>query len=72
MWPIFAEEPDIVVAAAGKPKLIRGEWIKPGAIIIDVGINRVIGADGKNGIVGDVDFDDVKHIAEQSRPYRVG
>jgi len=46
------ERADIVVAAAGKPGLIRGEWIKPGAIVIDVGINR--GSDGK--LTGDVEF----------------
>ncbi len=44
---------DIVVAAAGKPGLVRGEWIKPGAVVIDVGINRL--EDGR--LVGDVDFD---------------
>ncbi len=44
---------DIVVAAAGKPGLVKGEWIKPGAVVIDVGINRQ--ADGK--LVGDVEFD---------------
>ena len=44
---------DIVVVAAGKPGLVKGEWIKPGAIVIDVGINRQ--ADGK--LVGDVIFD---------------
>jgi len=47
------ERADIVVAAAGRPGLVRGEWIKPGAIVIDVGINR--GADGK--LTGDVEFD---------------
>lgn len=64
----LCQRADIVVAAAGKPKLVRGDWIKPGAIIIDVGINRVIGPDGKNGIVGDVDFDDVKHVARAITP----
>jgi len=44
---------DIVVVAVGKPGIVKGEWIKPGAIVIDVGINR--GADGK--LVGDVDYD---------------
>ncbi|HED39571.1 MAG TPA: bifunctional methylenetetrahydrofolate dehydrogenase/methenyltetrahydrofolate cyclohydrolase FolD, partial [Chromatiales bacterium] len=44
---------DIVVVAVGKPGIVKGEWIKPGAIVIDVGINR--GADGK--LIGDVDFD---------------
>jgi methylenetetrahydrofolate dehydrogenase (NADP+)/methenyltetrahydrofolate cyclohydrolase len=44
---------DIVVAAAGKPGLVKGEWVKHGAIVIDVGINRL--ADGR--LVGDVEFD---------------
>ena len=45
---------DIVVAAIGKAALIRGDWIKPGAVVIDVGINRVAGEGGKSRIVGDV------------------
>ena len=54
---------DIVVAAVGKPNLIRGDWIKPGAIVIDVGINRV---DDK--IVGDVAFDEVVEVAGAITP----
>ena len=50
---------DLVVAAAGKPGLIKGEWIKPGAIVIDIGINRL--ADGT--IAGDVDFNAAKERA---------
>jgi methylenetetrahydrofolate dehydrogenase (NADP+)/methenyltetrahydrofolate cyclohydrolase len=50
--PGLVAQADIVVAAVGKPKFVQGSWIKPGAIVIDVGINR--GADGK--LVGDVDF----------------
>jgi methylenetetrahydrofolate dehydrogenase (NADP+)/methenyltetrahydrofolate cyclohydrolase len=46
---------DIVVAAIGRPRAIAGAWIKPGAIVIDVGINRVTDASGKNRVVGDVD-----------------
>ena len=53
---------DIVIAAVGKPRMITSEWIKPGATVIDVGINR-IEVDGKKKIVGDVDFDDVVNIA---------
>ncbi len=48
---------DIVVAAIGRPRAIAGAWIKPGAIVIDVGINRVTDATGRNRVVGDVDFD---------------
>ena len=51
--PAHLAQADIVVVAAGKPGLVKGEWIKPGAIVIDVGINRQ--ADGK--LVGDVEFD---------------
>ena len=47
-----------MIAACGCPRLVKGDWIKPGAAVIDVGINRV---DGK--LVGDVDFDDVKEKA---------
>ncbi len=49
-------EADIVVAAVGVPKLVKGDWIKPGAVVIDVGINRIQGEDGKNRLVGDVDY----------------
>jgi methylenetetrahydrofolate dehydrogenase (NADP+)/methenyltetrahydrofolate cyclohydrolase len=45
---------DILVAAIGKPEFLKADWIKPGATVIDVGINRVAGEDGKNRIVGDV------------------
>ncbi|MBU0743835.1 MAG: bifunctional methylenetetrahydrofolate dehydrogenase/methenyltetrahydrofolate cyclohydrolase FolD [Gammaproteobacteria bacterium] len=57
--PSIARQADIVIAAAGVAQMVKGGWIKPGAIIIDVGINR--SADGK--LVGDVDFDQVKEIA---------
>ena len=48
---------DIVVAAVGVPGMVKGSWIKPGACVIDVGINRIALADGKTRLVGDVDFD---------------
>ncbi len=51
---------DILVAAAGRPGLVRGDWIKPGAVVIDVGINRVT-VDGKARIVGDVAFEEARH-----------
>ncbi len=51
---------DILVAAAGRPGLVRGDWIKPGAVVIDVGINRVT-IDGKARIVGDVAFEEARH-----------
>ena len=54
---------DVLVAAAGKPALIRREMVKPGAVVIDVGINRT-----KDGLVGDVDFDPVSEIARAITP----
>lgn len=47
---------DILVAAVGRAEMIKGDWIKPGAVVIDVGINRVTTADGKGKLVGDVEF----------------
>ena len=57
--PAIAREADILVAAVGKPAFVQGDWIKPGAIVIDVGVNRT--ADGKLG--GDVDFAAAKERA---------
>lgn len=56
--PAVCREADILVAAIGRPRAIRGEWIKPGAIVIDVGINRITDASGKSRVVGDVHFDE--------------
>ncbi len=47
---------DILVAAVGRPEMIRGDWVKPGAVVIDVGINRIEGPDGKGRLVGDVNY----------------
>ncbi|HEY5759826.1 MAG TPA: bifunctional methylenetetrahydrofolate dehydrogenase/methenyltetrahydrofolate cyclohydrolase FolD [Steroidobacter sp.] len=55
--PQLCREAEILVAAIGRPKAIAGDWIRPGAIVIDVGINRTTTADGKNKLVGDVDFE---------------
>ena len=51
----LTREADVVIAAAGVASLVKPDWIKPGAVVIDVGINRVAGADGKSVTVGDVD-----------------
>jgi len=60
--PAVARRADILVAAIGQPLFVKGDWVKPGATVIDVGINRVDAGDGKTRIVGDVDFDEaVKH-----------
>ncbi len=53
---------DIVVVAAGSPGLVRGDWVRPGAVVIDVGINRISGPSG-NRIVGDAAFDELDHAA---------
>lgn len=58
-----ARRADILIAAVGRPKLVKRDWVKPGAVVIDVGINRV---DGK--IVGDVDFEEVKEVAGAITP----
>jgi methylenetetrahydrofolate dehydrogenase (NADP+)/methenyltetrahydrofolate cyclohydrolase len=54
---------DIIVAAAGSPHLVKGYWVKAGAVVIDVGINRIVGDDGKARIVGDVASDQIAHAA---------
>ena len=61
--PAVVRRADIVVAAVGRPEMVKGEWLKPGAAIIDVGINRV---DGK--LVGDVDFDSASQVADEITP----
>ena len=59
---------DILVSAVGKPGLVRGDWIKPRAIVIDVGTTRVARPDGKYGIVGDVDFEEARLVAGAITP----
>lgn len=60
--PDLARQADIIIAAAGAPRLVKGYWVKPGAVIIDVGITRVPNPDGgKDRLVGDVAFDEVQH-----------
>jgi methylenetetrahydrofolate dehydrogenase (NADP+) / methenyltetrahydrofolate cyclohydrolase len=59
---------DVLVAAVGRPNFVRKGWIKPGATVIDVGINRIAGKDGKSTLVGDVDFDEVREVAGAMTP----
>jgi methylenetetrahydrofolate dehydrogenase (NADP+) / methenyltetrahydrofolate cyclohydrolase len=59
---------DLVYAAAGKPEMVRGDWIKPGATVIDVGINRLPGEGGKTRLVGDVAFAEVREVAGAITP----
>lgn len=54
--PEVVRRADIVVAAVGRPEMVKGEWIKPGAVVIDVGINRIQADEGKSRLVGDVEF----------------
>ena len=58
-----ARRADVLVVAAGRPGLIGAGHVKPGAVVIDVGINRVTAADGTKRTVGDVDFDAVRDVA---------
>ena len=66
--PAVARRAELLVAAVGRPGLVRGDWIRPGAIVIDVGINRVRRADGKATLVGDVAFDEAKAVAGAITP----
>ena len=66
--PGVVRRADIVVAAVGRPEMVRGDWIKPGAIVIDVGINRVATDDGKGRLVGDVAFDEAAETAAAITP----
>jgi methylenetetrahydrofolate dehydrogenase (NADP+)/methenyltetrahydrofolate cyclohydrolase len=59
---------DILVAAVGRPGMIPGDWIKPGAIVIDVGINRVPAGEGKAKLVGDVHFESARTVAGAITP----
>ena len=52
--PAVCRSADILVAAVGRPEMIKGNWLKAGAVVIDVGINRIAAADGKTRLVGDV------------------
>ena len=67
--PEVCRRADILVAAVGRPHMIEGGWIKPGAVVIDVGINRLPGAEeGKTRLIGDVDFEAARHVAGAITP----
>ena len=66
--PDLCREADILVAAVGRPKMIEGGWIKPGAVVIDVGINRIEAEGGKTRLVGDVDTEAAKRVAAAITP----
>jgi methylenetetrahydrofolate dehydrogenase (NADP+)/methenyltetrahydrofolate cyclohydrolase len=66
--PDVVRRGDIVIAAVGRPEMVRGSWIKPGATVLDVGINRVTDENGKTRLVGDVVFDEAKEVAGAITP----
>jgi methylenetetrahydrofolate dehydrogenase (NADP+)/methenyltetrahydrofolate cyclohydrolase len=66
--PAVCRRADILVAAVGRPKMIKGDWIKPGATVIDVGINRIAVEGGRGKLVGDVDFDSAVTVAGAITP----
>ena len=67
--PQVVRRADIVVAAVGRPQMVRGDWLKPGATVIDVGINRItVDNEGKTRLVGDVDFDGAAEVAGAITP----
>jgi len=66
--PAIARQADILVAAVGKPEMVRGGWIKQGATVIDVGINRIATQDGKGKLVGDVAFAEACQVAGAITP----
>ena len=59
---------DIVVAAVGRPEMVKGDWLKPGATVIDVGINRLPAEEGKSRLIGDVDFASASEVAGAITP----
>src|SRR5262249_45356300 len=66
--PDLARTADILVAAAGVPGLVKADWIKPAAAVVDVGVNRVKDSEGKSRTVGDVDFAGTKEVAGYLSP----
>jgi methylenetetrahydrofolate dehydrogenase (NADP+)/methenyltetrahydrofolate cyclohydrolase len=69
--PAVCRAADILVAAVGRPEMIKGDWVKPGATVIDVGINRIPAPDkgeGKSRLVGDVDFAGAAAVAGAITP----
>jgi len=66
--PALTRRADLVYAAAGRPELVRGSWIKPGAIVVDVGIHRFAAADGTSRLIGDVAFTEAKEVAGAITP----
>jgi methylenetetrahydrofolate dehydrogenase (NADP+)/methenyltetrahydrofolate cyclohydrolase len=68
--PGVCREADVLIAAVGRPEMVKADWVKPGAVVIDVGTNRVDDPTREKGyrLTGDVDFDEVKEVASQISP----
>ncbi len=66
--PAILKTADVVVAAVGRPEMIKGAWLKPGAVVIDVGINRVADSEGNPALVGDVDYASCEPVAGAITP----
>lgn len=66
--PEVVRRADIVIAAVGRPEMVKGDWLKPGATVIDVGINRIAGEGGNSHLTGDVDFESAAKVAGAITP----
>jgi len=66
--PVMCRRADILIAASGQPKMVKADWVKPGATVIDVGINPVADPDGRSRVVGDVDYASVRAVAGAITP----
>jgi methylenetetrahydrofolate dehydrogenase (NADP+)/methenyltetrahydrofolate cyclohydrolase len=66
--PGVVRRADLVIAAVGRPEMVKRDWIKPGAVVIDVGINRVPGEGGKSKLVGDVAYAECAEVAGAITP----
>jgi len=69
--PGLCRQADIIVAAVGRPQMVKGDWVKPGALVLDVGINRIPAperGEGKTRLVGDVDYDEAVEVAGAITP----
>jgi methylenetetrahydrofolate dehydrogenase (NADP+) / methenyltetrahydrofolate cyclohydrolase len=68
--PAVCREADVLIGAVGRPQMVRGDWVKPGAVVIDVGINRIDDPTHPKGsrLVGDVCYEEVKEVARAITP----
>ncbi len=66
--PGVCRRADILIAAVGRPEMVMADWVKPGACVIDVGINRIDAGEGKTRLVGDVDYEDAAKVAGSITP----